>query len=47
MDNKDDLIFWLYTTLREDILPIDYFNQIIEPDVLSKTFNYIFEHIDP
>lgn len=45
--NTEDTIFWLYTTLREDILPINYYNQMIEPDVLSKTFNRIFEQIDP
>lgn len=45
--NSDNKIFWLYTALREDILPIDYFNQVIEPDLLSKTFNRIFEQIDP
>ena len=41
--SSDNKIFWLYTALREDILPINYFNQVIEPDVLSKTFNLIFE----
>jgi hypothetical protein len=45
--NANNKVFWLYTALREDILPINYFNQVIEPDVLSKTFNYIFELIDP
>ncbi len=40
-------IFWLYTTLIEDILPIYYFNQQIEPDMLTKTFDYLFEKIDP
>lgn len=46
-EGSENKIFWLYTALREDILPINYFNQVIEPDVLSKTFNFIFEHIDP
>ena len=45
--DSDAKIFWLYTTLREEILPINYYNQVIEPDVLSKTFNRIFEQIDP
>jgi hypothetical protein len=45
--NSEAKIFWLYTTLREVILPINYYNQVIEPDVLSKTFNRIFEQIDP
>ncbi len=45
--NANNKVFWIYTALREDILPINYFNQVIEPDVLSKTFNYIFELIDP
>ena len=49
MDRKDlgEYIFWAYTSLREDVLPINFFSQLIEPDVLSKTFNFIFEHIDP
>ena len=46
-EGTENKIFWLYTTLREAILPIDYYNQVIEPDVLSKTFNRIFEQIDP
>ena len=33
--------------IRESILPIDYYCQVIEPDVLSKVFNYIFENLDP
>jgi hypothetical protein len=41
--SSENKVFWLYTALREDILPINYFNQVIEPDVLSKTFNFIFE----
>ena len=49
MDRKDlgEYIFWAYTSLREDVLPINFFSQLIEPDVLSKTFNFIFEQIDP
>jgi len=45
--DAENRIFWLYTTLRETILPINYYNQVIEPDVLSKTFDRIFEEIDP
>lgn len=45
--NYDEALFWLYTALREDILPINYFNQYLEADVLSKTFDFIFKHIDP
>lgn len=45
--DAENRIFWLYTTLREAILPINYYNQVIEPDVLSKTFNRILEEIDP
>lgn len=47
LQNKDEIVFWLFVTLRESILSIDYYSQVIEPDVLSKTFNYIFEKIDP
>jgi hypothetical protein len=43
LPNKDEIVFWLFVTLRESILSIDYYSQVIEPDVLSKTFNYIFE----
>ena len=43
----ENLLFWLYTALREDILPISYFNQYLEPEVLSKTFDFIFKHLDP
>jgi hypothetical protein len=27
--SADELLFWIYTTLREDILPINYFNQYL------------------
>ena len=43
ISKKDEIIFWLYVVLRESILSIDYYSQVIEPDVLSKTFNFIFE----
>ena len=43
----EDPCFWLYVSLREDILPINYFNQYLEPEVLSKTFDFIFKHLDP
>ena len=39
--------FWLYTALREEILPISYFNQYLEPEVISKIFDFIFKNLDP
>lgn len=41
--DKDEAIFWLYTTIREDKLPIFYFNNMIEGGiVMGELFNIIF-----
>jgi hypothetical protein len=46
-EEPDELLFWLYTTLIEDILPIGFYNQMIEPQVLKSLLNEIFMQIDP
>lgn len=46
--NKVDAIFWLYVTLREEILPVGYFNMMIEAAMITgEVFNFLFKSIDP
>ena len=44
---KVDSIFWLYTTVREELLPLSYYNNMIECMVMSDVFNWLFEKLDP
>lgn len=45
--NKSDAIFWLYVTIREELLPVSYYNNMIEAMVLGDVFNWLFEKLDP
>ena len=46
--NKVETIFWLYVTLREEILPVGYFNMMIEAAIITgEVFNFLFKSIDP
>jgi len=39
----DEVIFWLYTTIREEMLPLGYYNNMIEAAmVMGDTFNFLF-----
>ena len=41
--DKDEVIFWLYTTIREEKLPITYYNNMIEAGiVMGEIFNVLF-----
>lgn len=43
----DEAAFWLYASVMEEILPIGFSSQVVEPLVLSKIFNKLFEILDP
>ncbi len=43
----EEIAFWFYASVMEDILPVGYFNLMVEPLVLSKIFNSLFQVIDP
>ena len=46
--NKVEATFWLYVTLREEILPVGYFNMMIEAAIVTgEVFNFLFKSIDP
>lgn len=45
--NKTNAIFWLYTTVREELLPLSYYNNMIEAMVMSDVFNWLFKKLDP
>lgn len=45
-DQTLEIAFWLYATVIESILPVGYFNLMVEPLVLSKIFNSLFKTID-
>jgi len=43
-----EAIFWLYVTVREELLPVGYFNMMIEAAIVTgEVFNFIFKSIDP
>lgn len=46
--NKEEVLFWLFTTLVEDKLPLGYYDpQRIESSVvMMKTFDFLFQLID-
>ena len=38
-----ECIFWLYVTLMEELLPINYYNQMLEASIVTgEVFNFIF-----
>lgn len=39
---KTDAIFWLYVTIREELLPVSYYNNMIEAMVMGDVFNWLF-----
>jgi hypothetical protein len=41
-EDNDELLFWIYTCLMEDVLPIGFFNHMIEPQVLKELLNEMF-----
>lgn len=46
LDNED-AIFWLYVAIREELLPLSYYNNMIEAAiVMGDVFNWMFEKID-
>ncbi len=46
--NKREVIFWLYVTVREELLPLSYYNNMMEAAiVMSDTFNWLFQTLDP
>lgn len=44
--NKPVATFWLYVTIREELLPINYYNNMIEAMVMSDIFNWLFQKLD-
>jgi hypothetical protein len=40
-------MFYLYVTLREELLPINYYDNMIEVMVMSDIFNWLFMKLDP
>ena len=45
--DKENAIFWLYVAIREDLLPLDFNNHMIEPCVvMGDVFNWLFEKLD-
>ena len=45
--DKDELIFWLYVAVREEKLPISYYNNMIESGiVMTEVFNQLFVDLD-
>ncbi len=46
--NKREVIFWLYVTVREELIPLSYYNNMMEAAiVMSDTFNWLFQALDP
>lgn len=46
--NKREAIFWLYVSLREELLPLSYYNNMMEAAiVMGDVFNSLFQTIDP
>lgn len=46
--HRNELIFWLYTCVREEKLPISYYNNMIETGiVMTDLFNLLFRELDP
>lgn len=44
----DEYIFWLYVSVREVLLPLGYFNMLIEAALVNTSvFNYLFKKLDP
>lgn len=46
-ESPDEAAFWLYASVMEEILPIGFSSQVVEPLVLSKVFNRLFDLLDP
>ena len=45
--DRDEIVFWLYTCLRESKLPISFYSNMIEAGiVMSDVFSYLFEELD-
>ena len=45
---RNEYIFWLYTTVREELLPINYYNLMIESAlVMGGVFTFLFSKLDP
>jgi hypothetical protein len=41
-------MFWLYVTIKEEFLPINYYNLMIESGiVMGAVFNFLFKKLDP
>jgi hypothetical protein len=41
-------MFWLYVTVREELLPINYYNLMIESALMmGGVFNLLFSKLDP
>jgi hypothetical protein len=47
MMDKKKAIFYLYVTMLEELLPINYYNNMIEVMVMSDIFNWLFKKLDP
>lgn len=45
--DKSLATFYLYTTIREELLPLNYYNNMIEAMVMSDIFNWLFKKLDP
>lgn len=45
--NYEDSAFWLFSSVLEEILPVGYFSHSVEPLILQRVFNRIFEILDP
>lgn len=46
-EDNDEILLWTYSCLMEDVLPVGFFNHMIEPQVLSALLDKIFRIIDP
>jgi hypothetical protein len=47
LTSNDEMAFWLYSFVMEEIFPVGFFSLMIEPQLLGNLFNRIFQIIDP
>ena len=47
MEGFEETVFWLFTQVVEHILPIGYYNHLVEPQALVDLTMWLFSKIDP
>ena len=46
--DQDAMIFWFYTILREELLPMSYYSSMIEAAMVTgSVFDFLFQKLDP